>query len=182
MSKEVILYDNFKDIKNKHGVFALLDMESCMSCSQYLKDLKKYNTSDWTIVAMTKENSEEMFLEESLRPPVTRVYNNNSIIEEMRGILYSLQIKKLYNAISKIANNSYNKNIKVASTDFKIGLAKQKNITVQCFLVKQILDVELLGQKIIAREGQWIVMYDDNKIEVLNDEDFIRRFENIGEK
>lgn len=170
---EVIIYSNFINIKNKTGVYCLVDMESCMSCSQYMKDLKKYNISDWTIVAMTEENSKKLFEDEGLKPPITRVYNNGSIVEEIRGILYSAQIKKIYNCLYSIIGS----NNKISTMSFSTLSAKQKSINIQCFKVKKILDVEILGQKVLAREGQWIVMYDDNKLEVLDDIDFNRRFE-----
>jgi hypothetical protein len=176
-SPEVIMYSNFKDMKNRHGVYALLDMESCVSCSQYMKDLKVYNISDWTIVAMTKENSEEFFEVEGLKPPITRVYNNDLIEEEIKGILYAAQIKKVYNAFSKVVNSLNGQTNKTSSEDFEVVPAHQKMLFVQCFLVKRILDIEILGQRITARENQWVVMYEDNKIEVLDAIDFNRRFE-----
>lgn len=174
---ETIVYDNFKTLVNKTGVFVLLDMESCFACSEYMKELKKYNKDGWTIVAMTKESSVDLFNSENIKPPITRLYVNDKIEWEMLGILYHTQIKELYNKISTFQfKNGSNKPV-LSDVDFNVFKARHKPIDVQCIKVNEFLNVELLGQEVIARNGEYIVLYPDNTIEVIGESKFERLYE-----
>jgi hypothetical protein len=171
------MYANYNALVNKTGVFVLLDMESCFACSEYMKELKQYNTDGWTLVAMTEEDSADLMSKEQLKTPVTRLYVNDSIEWEALGILYATQLKKLYNAISVLKQTNTNGIEKTSSTDFKIVPGSQKSLSVECFKVNEFLHIEILGQDVIAREGQWVVLYKDNHVQVFDDDEFNRRFD-----
>lgn len=171
---ETVVYNNFVDMKNKNGVFAILDLDSCFACNQFMKEIKRYNKDNWTIIAMSEENTKEFFEETGLKPPITRFYLNDVIEYEVGGILYDTQIKELYDVIA-----SYSKGEIKAPSDFDVRTAKQKPIEVQYFYTDKFLSLELIGQQITARKDEYIVLYPDNRIEVLTSIEFNRRFENV---
>ncbi len=174
---ETLVYSNFKDLKGKNGIYAILDLDSCFACNEYMKEIKKYNKDHWTIIAMSEENTKEFIDTEGLKPPITRIYVNDKIEYEVEGILYPKQMNTLYEEASKhgLVNLS-GKEIKT-QRDFNVITSKQKHINVQAFQCKHYLNIELIGQEVIAKKNQWIVMYPDNHIEVLNDDAYMRRFE-----
>ncbi len=171
---ETIVYKNFINMKHKNGVFAILDMESCFACNQYMKEIKRYNKDNWTIVAMSEENSKEFFESEELKPPITRFYVDDVIEYEIGGILYDTQIKELYEVISSYSNGELG-----MPKDLNIRTAKPKPIEVQYFKTDRFLSLELIGQPITARKNEYVVLYPDNKIEVLTEIEFDRRFTDV---
>jgi hypothetical protein len=173
---ETIVYENFKSIPNKTGIFALLNIESCFACNEYMKEIKQYNKNHWTIVALSDEDGDDLFEETGLKPPITRIYVNDRIEYEVGGVLYHKQIKDLFDRAATLGLvNDQGREIK-APQSFNVIEAKQRDIRVQAFQAQDFLNVELLGQEVIARKGQWIVLYPDNFIEVLDKEAYERRF------
>ena len=126
---------------------------------------------------MTESDVEELFQEINQKVPLTRIYLNNKIEYEVGGVLYHSQVKDLFAKAAEFGLvNENGKKIK-SEQSFNVIQAKQKDINVQAFQASDFLNVELLGQEVIARKGQWIVLYPDNHIEVLDDTQFIRRSE-----
>tara|TARA_R110001592_G_C13078987_1_gene742476 strand:- start:408 stop:926 length:519 start_codon:yes stop_codon:yes gene_type:complete len=169
---ETIVYSNFVNMNHKNGVFAILDIESCFACNQYMKELKRYNKDTWTIIAMSEENTKEFFEDTGLRPPLTRFYVDDKIEYEIGGILYDTQVADLYQLIA-----SYSKGEIPGTKDFNIQNAKTRSLKVQYFQTDKFLNLELLGQNITARKDEFIVLYPDNRIDVLTEIEFDRRFE-----
>lgn len=173
---EVLMYSGFEELKNKNGVFAFLEMETCFTCNEYLKELKSYNTGMWTIIVIDKEVRKE-FEKENLTIPLTRIYKDNKIVHEIGGILYSTQINKIFNKISLLFSEN-NKNQKILDlSKIKVEKAKTKIQEVQYFRVDEILNVEILGKEIIARKGDYVVLFPDSHIEVFKEKEFERFFE-----
>lgn len=174
---ETLVYNNFKELKGKNGIYAILDLDSCFTCNEYMKELKKYNKDHWTIIAMSEENTKEFIEEEGLKPPITRIYINDRVKYEIEGVLYSKQVSSLYEQASKYGLINLKGQKMQTQQDFNVISARQKDITIQAFKCIDYLNIDLLGQEVIARKNQWIVMYPDNHIEVLDNEDYERRFE-----
>jgi len=173
---ETIMYANYNELESKTGVFAFLDMETCFACSEYLKELKGKNLEYWTIVVM-QEDEAKHFNEMGFNLPLTRLYNNDKLEIEIAGVLFETQLLKLYNRISTLIGTNTNGLELSSLNDIKTGVATAKPMTVQYFKATEFINVELLGEEIIARKGQYVVMYKSTKIEVLDDEEFHRRFE-----
>ena len=169
---ETIVYNNFVKMNHKNGVFAILDMDSCFACNQYMKELKRFNKKGWTIVAMTDDNAKEFFDETGLRPPITRFYVDDHIEHEIGGILYDTQVADIYELIASYSNGEVK-----APKDFNIRKAVTKTLNVQYFYTDKFLNLELLGQNVTARKNEYIVLYPDNVIDVLSELEFKRRFE-----
>ena len=172
---DVILYENF-ELPIASGVYCFVNLEDCFACSEYIKELKKYDTTGWTVIGCTKEERVIIESDSSESFPITRLYVNNKIEYEISGILYFSQIQKLYNVISSF-DLTNNNNLKItALNDYKIASTSQKTVNIQYFKVLDYLNVILLGKEIIAKKDQYVVMYPDGFIEVLSEEDFERRF------
>lgn len=173
---ETIIYNNFVDIPKKDGIFALLNVESCFACSEFLKEIKHYNKEYWTIVALSDDDIENMTEAEKLNPPVTRIYVNNKIEYEVAGVLYDKQMRELFRKAASLGLvNEKGQQIKTEQS-FNVRQMKQRAIDVQCMQATEYLNIELLGKEVIAKKGQWIILYPDNHIEVLDPEPFERRF------
>ena len=173
---ETILYSNFVNIPNKHGIYALLNIESCFACNEYMKEIKQYNKNHWTIVALSDEDGEELFTETKLKPPITRIYVNNRVEYEIGGVLFHTQIRELFNKAAEFQLvNEHGQELKTEKS-FEVIEVKQKDITVQAFQANDFLNVELMGKDVIARKGQWIILYPDLFVEVIDAEDYSRRF------
>lgn len=172
---DVILFENF-ELPVASGVYCFVNLEDCFACSEYIKELKKYDTTGWSVIGCTKEERELIEKDSSETFPITRLYVNNKIEYEISGILYFSQIQNLYKVISSF-DLTNNNNLKItALNDYKIASASQKTVNIQYFKVLDYLNVILLGKEIIAKKDQYVVMYPDGFIEVLMEEDFERRF------
>jgi hypothetical protein len=174
---ETLVYSNFKELKGKNGIYAILDLDSCFACNEYMKELKKYDKDHWTIVAMSEENTLEFIEEEGIKPPITRIYINDRVLYEVGGVLYPKQIATLYEEASKYGLVNLKGQKLKTQQDFNVIQATQKQVDIQAFKCNDYLNIDLLGQEVIARKNQWIVMYPDNHIEVLDDDAYMRRFE-----
>lgn len=174
---ETLVYNNFKELKGKTGIYAILDLDSCFACNEYMKELKQYDKSHWTIIAMSEENALEFTKEEGLKPPITRIYVNDRVQYEIGGVLYPKQITHLYEEASKHGLMNVKGQEMKTQQNFNVISAQQKQVNIQAFRSNDYLNIDLLGQEVIAKQDQWIVMYPDNHIEVLSNDDYERRFE-----
>tara|TARA_R110001592_G_scaffold212344_5_gene464630 strand:+ start:257 stop:784 length:528 start_codon:yes stop_codon:yes gene_type:complete len=174
---ETLVYSNFKNLTNKNGIYAILDLDSCFACNEYMKELKKYDKEHWTIIAMSEEDTLDFIETEGLKPPITRIYVNDRVQYEVGGVLYPKQIITLYEEASKYGLMNVKGQEMKTPLDFNIITARHKSVNVQSFQCKDYMSIDLLGQEVVARKNQWIVMYPDNHIEVLDTEAYMRRFE-----
>lgn len=170
-----LMYKNFDPI-NQNGVFCFLNMESCFACSEYMKELAQYDTKNWTMVILGDDDSED-FKSKGFTTPLTRIYVAGRIEHEVGGILYSSQVRDIYNKLASFSQVSSTGKPIAANTIPEVVVARHKQIEVSCLKATSFLSMNILGQDIEIRPNQYLVMYDDNKLEVLNEEDFNRRFE-----
>jgi len=164
-----LLYENIKDNPHLNGVFCYLDLERCFPCSEFMKEIKMYDTKDWNLVVMD-ENGRKELQSMGLDVPLTRYFVNGKIEYEIQGILYPTQIRELYDVIQgKVMGTR-----KTKIPDFRH--CAPKNDVLDCFRATEFMGLDILGQHIEIRNGQWLVLHKDNKCEVMTDEDFNRRY------
>ena len=166
---QYLLYENIKDLPNLSGVYCYVMSDDCFVCSEFMKQLKMYDTKNWNAVVVSKEDREEL-KSMGLDVPLTRYYVNGKIEYEIQGILYPTQVRELYDVIQ----GNVMGNRKIPIPKFKTCVPKPDEL--DCFRATEFMNIDILGQNIEIRNGQWLVLHKDNKCEVINDEDFNRRY------
>jgi hypothetical protein len=94
--------EEFEKDTNKNGIYIFI-LSDCPACKMYMDELKKENvdTSKWNFVVCDTDFKYFLFEHNVDDIPCTRHYYNNKQTFEITGVLYDIQIKKLYNAIKK---------------------------------------------------------------------------------
>ena len=174
-----ILWPEFKQIKNKVGLFGFINGESCTACTQYLKNLKNLGTlkTKMTLVLLMKNHMDEVLQKDGVSVPFTRIYNGGAEpIWEVQGVLYSTQIESLYKAYKTLKDGSSFRTM----DEFKVYPAKSRVMDVQAFDVKEYLNINILGKTVVARPGQVVVLWRKTGfVEVLDGQDFDERFDKV---
>lgn len=81
--------------ENKNGIYIFV-VDDCSVCRTYIAELKKIDTSNWHGVNCNEDIY--FYFEDELVDdmPCTRIYKNNKVVWEKRGVLYSAQIQEMY--------------------------------------------------------------------------------------
>ena len=87
---------NLSDFRNieapKNGVYVFLNTNSCPLCTDYLEILNTKNLTGWNIVKITDNEKDWIFKHEVvIGTPTTRIYLDDIVVHEKRGILYTTQ-------------------------------------------------------------------------------------------
>lgn len=166
----VKFYSDFLN-STSDGIYSFLELEHCFACNEYLKELKHIDTKTWTMVVLGDEEKKD-FIKTGASVPLTRLYVGGEIQYEHSGILYSKQVRDLYSAVETFVDGG-----KILVPD--IVLAKPKNTNISCFQSKNGFSFTMFGKNIVLHQNEWLVIHDDNKLEILSEEDFDRRYELI---
>lgn len=174
-----ILWPEFKQIKDKVGLFGFINGESCAACTQYLKNLKNLGTlkSRMTLVLLMKPHMDEVLHADGVTVPFTRIYNGgNEPIWEVQGVLYSTQIESLYKAYKTLSDGTNHHTM----DEFKVFQAKSKVMDVQAFQVKEFVNMDIMGKTVVARPGQYVVFWrHSGAVDVLDETEFDSRFDRV---
>lgn len=155
----VIMYNDYLKMEQKQGVFALLDLDGCFICDSFLKEIKNYDISTWTIVALSEKIQDVV-------TPTTIVYDNNKIVYSKSGLLFAKQMREIFEFDKQeIVNNSV----------FVEATTKKQNV--QAMFIKSDSNITLLGKPYELKMGQWLVLWEDNKVDVYDNREFESRFE-----
>ena len=170
-----ILWPEFKELKNKYGLFGFINGESCAACTEYLKNLRNLGSlkSKMTLVLLMKPHMQEVLSTDGVSVPFTRVYGGgDEPIWEMEGVLYSTQMESLYRAYRTLGEGGSHHSM----SEFDIFKATAKPESVQAFEVKEYINLEILGKRVIGRPGQTVVLHPSGVLEVLETAEFDRRY------
>lgn len=158
----VVTYSTYASMDDKNGVFAFLDLDTCFVCTEYLKELQKYDKSEWTIVACPQTILE-------LRTPTTIIFNNNKEVYRREGVLYSTQMREIYEILD--GNTDKMANL------FTFTKAVTKSQEVQSMFFKSDANFKILGKEYNVKAGQWLVLWPDNKVDVYDNREYDNRFQ-----
>lgn len=175
--KDRIGYEEFKSNPAPKGLFGFINGESCAACTAYLKALKTLGNlkSEMTLVELNAREIERVKAEDSVSVPFTRIYDGSQEpVWEVQGVLYSTQMESLFRAYKRLDTHEAQHSM----DEFEVFQAKQKPVQVQVFKAKSFLNLSLLGKKIIARPGEFVIYFrEEGAFEVLDEATFNKRFE-----
>lgn len=170
-------YAEFKEMPNPKGIYGFINGESCAACTAYLKSLKTLGNlkGEITLVELNAREMDRVKAEDSVSVPFTRIYNGErEPIWEVQGVLYSTQLESLFRAYKRLDTRETQHSM----DEFDIFSAKQKPVPVQVFKAKSFLNLSILGKKIIARPGDFVIYFrEEGNFEVLDEGAFNHRFE-----
>jgi len=78
-----------------NGVYVFI-LDDCFICQEYLKELKKIDTSDWYLIDCGQNAGYFLRQHNVDDVPHTRVYIDGEIIWERSGALYEKQRRELF--------------------------------------------------------------------------------------
>jgi hypothetical protein len=169
----------FEKLKNRNGVYVFNTSDGCTICKNFIEELKKYNTDDWTIVELGPHELNPTKLNWNLKGfPTTKFFVDDKVVWDKPGALFALQMRHLNKVMQEYKKEECMVIFKKGTIpDFEYQHALKRPVPVKCYQMDKNFQVQTIEGMMNGKSGDWLMIGVNGEMYPCDADEFGRTFD-----